>query len=107
MELREKKCEPCQGNEEPLNEEQINELHDKIESDWMVIEGRMIRKKYLFEDFKRGMAFVQEAAKLAEEQQHHPDICIHYDNVVVDLTTHAIGGLSENDFIMAAKIDNL
>ena len=53
------------------------------------------------------MVFAQNIANLAEEEQHHPDLCIHYKNVEVELTTHAIGGLSENDFIMAAKIDNL
>jgi 4a-hydroxytetrahydrobiopterin dehydratase len=53
------------------------------------------------------MAFVQEVAQIAEQEQHHPDMCIHYDNVEIELTTHAIGGLSENDFIMAAKINEL
>jgi len=66
-----------------------------------------VYNSYLFENFKRGMVFAQNIANLAEEEQHHPDLCIHYKNVEVELTTHAIGGLSENDFIMAAKIDNL
>ncbi|MDZ7738932.1 MAG: 4a-hydroxytetrahydrobiopterin dehydratase [Bacteroidales bacterium] len=107
MELKEKKCEPCEGGIEPFNDKEINEFINRIESDWKVIEHRILRKKYLFENFKRGMAFVQEVARIAEDEQHHPDIYIHYDNVVIELSTHNIGGLSENDFIMAAKIDDL
>lgn len=107
IDLSERKCVPCSGKEEPLREEEINKLLGQVKNGWQVIDNKKLRNQYPFENFKRGMVFVQDVAYLAEEEQHHPDICIHYKNVDIELTTHAIGGLSENDFIMAAKIDNL
>jgi 4a-hydroxytetrahydrobiopterin dehydratase len=107
IDLSEKKCKPCSGNEEPLNRDEISKLLKKIKNGWQVTDNKILKNNYPFENFKRGMTFVQDIALLAEEEQHHPDICIHYNNVEIELTTHAIDGLSENDFIMAAKIDNL
>ena len=71
-------------------------------------DGKLIRRKYKFKDFVTAMAFLQRVGQLAEEEQHHPDLHLTgYKNAAVELTTHAIGGLSENDFIVAAKIDRL
>lgn len=105
--LKEQKCEPCSGNENPLSGEQIKKFSERLKNNWKVTDNKKIKYSYPFENFKRGMAFAQEIAIIAEEQDHHPDLCIHYKSVDVELTTHAIGGLSENDFIMAAKIDDL
>ena len=105
--LKEQKCEPCSGNEEPLKGEQIEMYKEKLKNNWEVIDGKKIKYSFPFENFKRSMAFAQEIARVAEEQDHHPDLCIHYKSVDVEFSTHAIGGLSENDFIMAAKIDEL
>jgi 4a-hydroxytetrahydrobiopterin dehydratase len=105
--LKEQKCEPCRGNEEPLKGEQIEMYKEKLKNNWEVIDSKKIKYSFPFENFKRSMAFAQEIARIAEEQDHHPDLCIHYKSVDVELSTHAIGGLSENDFIMAAKIDEL
>ncbi len=107
MDLSEKKCKPCSGKEEPLKKDEITKMLGQIKNGWQVTDDKRLKNNYPFENFKRGMVFVQDVAMLAEEEQHHPDMCIHYSNVEVELTTHAIGGLSENDFIMAAKIDNL
>jgi 4a-hydroxytetrahydrobiopterin dehydratase len=107
MDLREKKCAPCSGNEEPLKNDEIKKFSSQLKEGWQVIDGKKLKNDFPFENFNSGLAFVQDVAEIAEEEQHHPDICIHYKNVEVEFTTHAIGGLSENDFIMAAKIDNL
>lgn len=107
MKLKEKKCRPCSGDEEPLKSDEINEMLDKVKEGWEVMDDKKIKKVFPFDNFKEGMAFSQKVADIAEEEQHHPDICIHYKKVEVELSTHAIGGLSENDFIMASKIDEL
>lgn len=107
IELKEKHCKPCEEGTKPLNTEEIKELKKKVRNDWKVINDKKIKKKYPFENFKRGMAFAQNVALLADKEDHHPDMCIHYSSVEVELSTHSIGGLSENDFIMAAKIDEL
>lgn len=107
IDLSERKCVPCSGKEEPLKEDEIEKLLGQIKNGWEVIEGKKLKNHYPFENFNRGMVFVQDIAFLAEQEQHHPDVCISYKFVEIELTTHAIGGLSENDFILAAKIDNL
>jgi 4a-hydroxytetrahydrobiopterin dehydratase len=74
---------------------------------WEMRDGESIRRRFRFEDFVGSMAFVNRIAEVAESEGHHPDIYISYNRVRIDLTTHAIGGLSQNDFIMAAKIDEI
>jgi len=105
--LREKKCEPCTGKEKPFEKDEIQKFIDEINEGWKVLNGKKLKRTFPFGNFKRGMVFAQNVALIAEQEQHHPDLCIHYNNVEVELTTHAIDGLSENDFIMAAKIDEL
>ena len=107
MELREKKCEPCEGGVKPMNKDIVEEYLGKVSREWKAKDDKKIRREVPFENFKRGMAFANQIAVIAEQEGHHPDLCIHYHQVDVELTTHAIGGLSENDFIMAAKIDEL
>ncbi len=107
MLLKEKKCEPCSGKENPLQRDRVNNLAGQLKNEWEVVDNKKIKSRFPFENFKRGMAFAQNIAIIAEQEQHHPDLCIHYNNVEVELTTHAIGGLSENDFIMAAKIEEI
>jgi 4a-hydroxytetrahydrobiopterin dehydratase len=107
MELSNKKCVPCSGEEEMLKGDELKKFLDQLNEGWVVEDNRKLRKSFPFENFNKGLMFVQKVAKIAEEEQHHPDICLHYKNVEVELTTHAIGGLSENDFIMAAKINRI
>lgn len=75
--------------------------------EWKVIDGKKIRREFKFKDFKEALAFVNKIGEIAEEEGHHPDIELGYGRVAVNLSTHAIGGLSTNDFIVAAKIDRL
>ena len=107
MELSEKKCVPCEGGVPPLDSRQIAEIKKQISSDWTVLENSRIKKKYLFVNFKHTMEFVNKVASLAEAEGHHPEMHVSYGEVEIELWTHAIKGLSENDFIMAAKIDKL
>jgi len=101
-----KKCKPCEGGTPPLNLQQANQYLQAVQG-WELFEGAKIKKEFKFKNFLESMAFVNNLAKLAEEEGHHPTILISYNKVKITLTTHAIGGLSENDFIMAAKIDKL
>ncbi len=105
--LKDQKCKPCSGNEEPLKGEKLKNYTSQLKNDWQVIESEKIKRSFPFNNFTESMDFAQKIADVANEQDHHPDLGIHYKSVDVELTTHAIGGLSENDFIMAAKIDEL
>ncbi len=106
MELSQKKCVPCEGGTPPLTREQIEPYLPQVPR-WELIENKMIRKKFKFKDFKEAMAFVNKVAGLAEEEGHHPDIHVSWNKVTLELSTHAIKGLSGNDFIVAAKIEKL
>lgn len=85
----------------------MKELLDELEGDWKSVNDKKIRNTFQFKNFKQGMEYANKVADLAEEEGHHPVVCIYYKEVEVEITTHAIGGLSENDFILAAKIDEI
>ena len=106
--LSAKKCTPCEGNTPALTADEVAVRLPAV-PEWKLDEsGKLIRRKYKFKDFVSAMAHLQKVGVLAEEEQHHPDLHLTgYRLVAVELTTHAIGGLSENDFIVAAKIDQL
>jgi 4a-hydroxytetrahydrobiopterin dehydratase len=107
IDLKSKKCVACEGGVPPLSHEEATILHSQIPK-WKVSDdSKTISRTYAFKDFVEAIGFVRKVADLAESEGHHPDIQISYNKVRLDLTTHAIGGLSENDFILAAKIDNL
>ena len=106
--LTEKKCQACEGGVPPLNETEIREYKARLNTDWKVIENNTwIKQAYKFKNFKQTMDFANKVTEIAESEQHHPDFYITYGKCIVYLSTHAIGGLSENDFIMAAKIEEL
>lgn len=105
MELGKKKCKPCEGGTPPLDEKEISEYMTQIQDGWKVSENKKILKEYSFEDFGHTMDFVNKVAELAEDEGHHPDMHVSYGKVMIELSTHSIGGLSENDFILAFKID--
>ena len=107
MKLSEKKCKPCEGGIPPLTMEQISVLRKEIHPDWKVKEGKLIIRDFRFVNFKQSMHFVTKVAQLAEEEGHHPDLKVGYGYCTIELSTHAINGLSGNDFILAAKIDSL
>ncbi len=103
--LSQKHCVPCEGGTLPLPENAIAE-YSRNTPEWQVLDGgKKIAREFKFKDFKAAMEFINKVAAIAEAEQHHPDIYIFYNLVKLELTTHAIGGLSENDFILAAKID--
>lgn len=104
--LARKKCSPCEGGVPPLGETEVAKFLEAL-PDWSVsADGKRIRRSWVARNFVSGIAFFDKVAQLAEEEGHHPDLHLEgYRNVVVEVWTHAIGGLSENDFILAAKID--
>ena len=105
MDLTQKKCIPCEAGTLPLNEEKVNELLKEIPA-WTLKDNHLY-KKFKFRNFVEAMKFINSVADIAEQEGHHPDFCVHYNKVEIELWTHAINGLSENDFIIAAKIDKL
>lgn len=105
--LTSKRCVPCEGGVAPLTPAEIKPYLAQISAEWHVEDDKKIEREFTFRDFNEAITFVNKVADLAEEEGHHPDFDIHYNRVEVELTTHAIGGLSENDFILAAKIDRL
>jgi len=106
--LSKKKCKPCEGGVPPLTPSKAQELLKQLSEDWMLIDGgRILARTFTFRDFVETINFVNKVAKVAEDEDHHPDMTISYSNLGVELTTHAIGGLSENDFIVASKVDQI
>lgn len=105
--LHTKGCTPCEGDTLPFTLTQAREYIKEIE-DWkLASNGKQISKTFTFKGFMPGVDVVNKIADLAEEEGHHPDLHLSYGELKIELTTHAIGGLSENDFILAAKIDRL
>lgn len=107
MNLTQKKCVPCESWTPPLTKEQFTPLLKQLKLDWEVVENKKIKHQFKFKDFSKALEFVSKVGQLAEAEGHHPNIHIYYTKVVIDLTTHNIKGLSENDFIMAAKVEDL
>ena len=101
-------CVPCEGGVEPMEKEEVSKYLTLLKTPWDVTkDNKLISKDFKFKDFKEAMEFVNKVADIADEQGHHPDIKISYNKVIIELTTHAIGGLSINDFIIASKIERL
>lgn len=105
MNLKDQVCIPCEGGMPPLTEEQAV-LHLTQIPSWRLNQNT-IEKDFIFKDFKESMMFVNKIADIAEQQGHHPVITISYNKVHISLTTHAIKGLSVNDFIIASKINTI
>ncbi|MBI3045598.1 MAG: 4a-hydroxytetrahydrobiopterin dehydratase [Betaproteobacteria bacterium] len=99
------KCKPCEGGVAPLQEPEIRDLLKQLDG-WDYANGRIART-YRFTNYYQTMAFVNAAAWISHREDHHPDITVGYNQCRVEYVTHAIGGLSENDFICAAKLDKL
>jgi 4a-hydroxytetrahydrobiopterin dehydratase len=107
MDLAQKKCVACEGGMPPLTRDEAQILLKQITGWTLSGDSRWISKEFTFKHFKETFAFAGKIAKIAEEEGHHPDLQISWGKMVVELTTHAIKGLSENDFILAAKIDKI
>jgi 4a-hydroxytetrahydrobiopterin dehydratase len=104
--LATKTCVPCRGGVPPLKGAELTVLHKQV-PDWQVVKEHHLTRQFKFPDFKQALAFVNRVGELAEEQGHHPDILLAWGKAEVTLWTHKVDGLTESDFIMAAKIDQL
>jgi 4a-hydroxytetrahydrobiopterin dehydratase len=104
--LTEKRCKPCEGGVEPFTRAQAEGLLSQLARGWEIEgDGKSIRREFRFKDFYRTMSFVNALAHIANLEDHHPDLEVGYGSCRVRFSTHSIKGLSENDFICAAKID--
>ena len=103
--LTSKQCKPCEGGVLPLPQDEINTLMKQLDG-WVQYD-QLIGKTFDFKNYYQTMAFVNAVAWLSHREDHHPDLTVHYNKCRVEYTTHAINGLSENDFICAAKVDAL
>ena|ERR1700751_1479033 len=104
--LAERRCKPCEGGIPPLTAAEAQRFLAQISTSWAVTENNLaIRREFRFRDFYRTMSFVNALAHIANIEDHHPDLEVGYNYCHVTFTTHAVGGLSENDFVCAAKLD--
>jgi len=104
--LADKTCVPCRGGIPPLEGVELRRLADQL-PDWKIVEDHHLRKSFLFPDFRKALDFVNRIGEVAEEQGHHPDLTLSWGKVDVVIFTHKIRGLTESDFILAAKIERL
>lgn len=105
-ELASKTCVPCKGGIPPLAGDELASLAKQLPH-WKVIDGHHLFRSFAFPDFQQALAFTNKAGAIAEEQGHHPDILVAWGKAEVTIWTHKIGGLTESDFILAAKIDRI
>ena len=103
--LTHKKCVPCEGGTKPLTKDEAAPYYEQVPS-W-TMHDKSLEKQFTFGNFIKAMAFINKVADIAEGEGHHPDIHVFYNKVKLELSTHAIGGLSINDFIVASKVDQL
>lgn len=105
--LAEKKCVPCEKGAKPIPPERARELFREIPG-WRLENNRMLRRELILKDFAEAVRLINEIAKIAEEEDHHPDLHLTgYRRLMIELSTHSVGGLTENDFVLAAKIEAL
>ena len=105
--LAEKKCVPCKGDAAPLKGAELERLANELEDGWHVVDEHHLEKEYKFKDFREALAFTNKVGELAESQGHHPDIYLAWGQVKLTVWTHKINGLTESDFVLAAKADQL
>ncbi|MDB5385002.1 MAG: putative pterin-4-alpha-carbinolamine dehydratase [Planctomycetaceae bacterium] len=107
-ELEKKHCVPCEGGIPALSNAETRKLLESVPEWKLAADGKRIRREWRVKDFACGLKFFQKVGEVAEHEGHHPDLHLaDYRNVAIELSTHAVGGLTENDFILAAKIDKL
>lgn len=105
--LSKMRCVPCQSGAEPLSSDAIRQFAEQLSEGWQVVESHHLEKNYKFKDFSQALEFVNKVGQLAELQDHHPDIYFGWGRVKLTVYTHKINGLHPNDFIFAAKVDQL
>ncbi|OGE83886.1 MAG: 4a-hydroxytetrahydrobiopterin dehydratase [Candidatus Doudnabacteria bacterium RIFCSPLOWO2_01_FULL_44_21] len=107
MKLADKKCIPCEGGMPAFSKAEVAKFLPKLSRGWRSIDDKKILKEFKFKNFVGSMGFANQIALIAQAEDHHPNLYISYKKVIIELMTHAVGGLSENDFILAAKIDQI
>ncbi|UCD29310.1 MAG: 4a-hydroxytetrahydrobiopterin dehydratase [Planctomycetota bacterium] len=105
--LSDRKCVPCMGGVPPLKGDALTRLFEQLPDGWTVVDQHHLVKEFNFKDFREALAFTNHVGELAEEQGHHPDIHLAWGKVRIEVWTHKIDGLTESDFIFAAKTDTL
>jgi len=103
--LAAKECVPCKGGVPPLHGDELTLMHERLGSDWLLIGEHHIEKSFKFPDFQTALDFTNAVGNIAEAQKHHPDIHLAWGKVKVEIWTHKIDGLTESDFILAAKVE--
>ena len=103
--LAKKTCIPCKGGVPPMKGAKLDDLLEKLKNDWKIIKEHHLEKEYSFKNFKEALNFTIKVGELAENQGHHPDIYLAWGKVKLTIWTHKIDGLTESDFIFAAKAD--
>jgi len=106
-EFASKQCVPCSNGTLPFKGVELKTLHEKLGKTWKLVDEHHLEKEFTFKNFEDALAFTNKVGAVAEEQGHHPDIHLSWGKVKITLFTHKSGGLTTNDFIMAAKIDEL
>lgn len=106
-ELSKKKCIPCRGGEPPLKGENLANLSKQLNGNWKVVDEHHLEKAYTFGNFRQALEFTNKIGELAEAEGHHPDIYLAWGKVKLMIWTHKIDGLTESDFILAAKVDEI
>jgi 4a-hydroxytetrahydrobiopterin dehydratase len=105
--LAERECFACKGDVPPLKGEELSKLARELDGQWKLVEGRQLEKEYKFENFREALRFTNKVGELAEAVNHHPDIYLAWGKVKLQIWTHKVNGLTESDFVLAAKADRL
>ena len=106
-ELAQRECVPCKGGIPPLQGDTLRAFHKKLGGEWRLVREHHLEKEFRFRDFRQALDFTNRVGELAEAQNHHPEITLGWGRVVVAIWTHKIDGLTESDFVFAAKTDQL
>ena len=106
-ELAKMECKSCAGGPSLLKGDALQQMRDQLDGNWNVVDGQRLERRFKFPNFIEALQFADRVGEIAEQQQHHPDIYITYGEVLIQIWTHSVGGLTENDFILAAKIDQI
>jgi len=105
--LSKKHCVPSKSGIAPLKGDDLKNIQEQLNGDWTIVDEHHLEKKFIFRNFRRALAFTNRVGELAEAEGHHPDIYLAWGKVILKIWTHTIDGLTESDFILAAKIEEL